>query len=150
MDSAQERHVTGGHREEDATDAREESDATVQLREEELTARKETIETGHVSVGKKVVEEQQTLELPVTHEEVTIERHAVDRRPSEAPISASSEALRVPVRAEQVSVTAEPVVYEEVNLGKRAVQETQRASDTVRKEVLDVVARGDVDVNERR
>jgi len=150
MDSAQERHVTGVHREEDATDAREESDATVQLREEELTARKETIETGHVSVEKKVVEEQQTLELPVTHEEVTIERHAVDRRPSEAPISASSEALRVPVRAEQVSVTAEPVVYEEVNLGKRAVQETQRASDTVRKEVLDVDARGDVDVNERR
>jgi len=41
------------------------SDQTLQLREEELQARKQQVETGHVRVGKEVVEEQQTLEVPV-------------------------------------------------------------------------------------
>ena len=148
--SSNERHLLGQHGEHDDSQARrEESDATVQLREEELAARKQTVEAGRVSLGTEVVEEQQTLEVPVTREEVTIERHAVDRRPSSEPISSTSETLNVPVHEEQVSVDKQAVVYEEVNVGKRAVQETQRVSDTVRKEVVDVDATGDVDVSGR-
>jgi uncharacterized protein (TIGR02271 family) len=88
-----------------------------------------------------------TLEPPVTREEVTINRHPVQRRPSDEPIGANSDGIRVPVREEQVSVEKRPVVYEEVNLGTRAVQETQRVSDTVRKEVVDVDVTGDTEVN---
>jgi len=150
MASANERHLIGQHGEHDAVSAREESDTTLELREEELTARKSTIETGRVSVGTEIVEEQRTLQVPVTREEVTVERHAVDRRPTAEPISAGGEVLSVPVHEERVSVTKQPVVYEEVNLGKRAVQENQRVSDTVRKEVVDVDASGEVDVNGRR
>jgi len=85
----------------------------------------------------------------VTHEEVTIERHAVDRRPSDGPISETAEELSVPVREEQVTLDKQAVVYEEVTLGKRAVQKTQRVSDTVRKEVVDVDALGNVDLDGR-
>ena len=146
--SSQERHLLGQHGEhDDSTARREESGATVQLREEELVARKQTSEAGRVSVGTEVVEEEQTLQVPVTREEVTIQRHAVDRRPSDEPISATSEVLNVPVREEQVSLDKQAVVYEEVDLGKRAVQETHRVSDTVRKEVVDVDATGDVDLS---
>jgi len=146
MDS-QEQHVIGQHRDHhDDTARREDSGAVVQLREEELAARKQQVESGRVSLGKEVVEEEQTLTVPVTHEEVIVERHPVNRHPSDEPIEASSEVLRVPVRAEQVSVDKEAVVYEEVNVGKRAVQETQRVSDTVRKEVLDVDTAGDAEV----
>jgi uncharacterized protein (TIGR02271 family) len=146
MDS-QERHVIGQHRDhDDDTARREDSGAVVQLREEELAARKQQVESGRVSLGKEVVEEEQTLAVPVTHEEVIIERHAVNRHPSDEPIEPSSEVLRVPVLEEQVSVDKEAVVYEEVTVDKRAVQETQRVSDTVRKEVLDVDATGDADV----
>jgi uncharacterized protein (TIGR02271 family) len=146
--SSQERHLLGQHGEHDnSTARREESGATVQLREEELAARKQTIEAGRISVGTEVVEEEQTLQVPVTREEVTIQRHAVDRRPSDEPISATSEVLNVPVREEQVSLDKQAVVYEEVSLGTRAVQETHRVSDTVRKEVVDVDTTGDVDVN---
>ena len=56
---------------------------TLQLREEELVANKQRVETGQVQIGKEVVSEQRTLEVPVTREEVTIERHPVDRRPSD-------------------------------------------------------------------
>ena len=146
--SSQERHLLGQHGEhDDRTPRREESGATVQLRQEELAARKQTIEAGRISVGTEVVEEEQTLQVPVTREEVTIQRHAVDRRPSDEPISATSEVLNVPVREEQVSLDKQAVVYEEVSLGTRAVQETHRVSDTVRKEVVDVDTTGDVDVN---
>ena len=146
--SSQERHLLGQHGEHDnSTARREESGATVQLREEELAARKQTIEAGRVSAGTEVVEQEQTLQVPVTREEVTIQRHAVDRRPSDEPISATSEVLNVPVREEQVSLDKQAVVYEEVSLGTRAVQETHRVSDTVRKEVVDVDTTGDVDVN---
>jgi len=153
MASNNARHLIGQHGEHEPVDAREESDTTLELREEELSARKTTTERGRVAVGTEVVEEQQTIEVPVTREEVTGERHAVDRRPSADPISANGEVLRVPVHEDQVSVGKEAVVYEEVNVGKRAVQETQRVSDTVRKEVVDIDATGEVDevdVNERR
>src|SRR6185437_1216057 len=55
------------------------SQQTVQLREEELQARKTSVETGQVTLGKDVVEEKRTLEVPVTREEVYVERRPVDR-----------------------------------------------------------------------
>lgn len=122
------------------------SDAVVQLREEELAARKQPVETGRVSLGTEVVEEQQTLEVPVTREEVILERHPVARRPSDTPIGESDDVLRVPVHEDQVTVDKQAVVYEEVNVGKRAIHETQRVSDNVRKEVVDVDTTGDIDV----
>ena len=75
-----------------------------------------------------------------SREEVYIERQAVNRQPSDEPIgdTSSSETIRVPVREERVEVEKTPVVYEEVGIGKRATQETQSVSDTVRREELRV------------
>jgi len=120
---------------------------TLRLREEELQARKTSVETGRVHLGKEVVEEERTLEVPVTREEVTIERHPVDRRPSDQPINATeSETIRVPVREERVEVEKQPVVYEEVGVARRVKQETQQVSDSVRREELRVDKDGDGDV----
>src|SRR5918912_1953921 len=119
----------------------------MQLREEELQARKEQVETGRVELGKDVVEEQRTLEVPVTREEVTIERRPVERRPAEGDISAGErETIRVPVREERVEVEKTPVVYEEVGVDKREVTETQQVSDTVRREEARIGQTGEVDV----
>jgi uncharacterized protein (TIGR02271 family) len=119
----------------------------IRLREEELQARKTSVETGRVQLGKEVVEEQRTMEVPVSREEVTIERHPVERAPSDKPIDTTeSETVRVPVRAEQVEVEKQPVVYEEVGIGKRVTQETQQVSETVRREELRTDKEGDIDV----
>jgi uncharacterized protein (TIGR02271 family) len=143
--NSHERHLLGEHREHQASAARrEESGATVELREEELAGRTQPIETGQVTLGTEVVEQQQTLEVPVTREEVTIERYPVSRQPSAAPIG-QGETFQVPVRQEQVSVEKQAVVYEQVEVGKHAVQETRRVTDTVRKEVVDVDAEGNVE-----
>ena len=119
----------------------------LRLREEELQARKTPVETGRVQLGKEVVEEQKSFDVPVSREEVVVERHPVGRRPADQPIGASEgQTIDVPVREERVEVEKQPVVYEEVGIGKRATQETEQVSDTVRREELRMEKEGDVDV----
>jgi uncharacterized protein (TIGR02271 family) len=128
------------------TTGRSEAD-TMRLREEQLQTRTTPVETGRVQVGKDVVEEQRTVDVPVSREEVVVERHPVDRRPADRPIDATqSETIEVPVREEQVDVEKRPVVYEEVGVGKRVTQETRQVSDTVRREELRTGKKGDVEI----
>ena len=126
---------------------RREGGERVQLREEELRARKETVQTGEARIGKEVVSEEQTIEVPRTREEVEVERRPVDRRPSDRPIGeGADETIEVPVREERVSVEKQPVVTEELSVHTRPVQETERVSGTVRREEARVEGEGDVDV----
>jgi len=139
-----------GPRREARASLQDDEQRTLQLREEELTARKQSVQTGEVTLGTEVVAEQRTMEVPVTREEVTIERHPVDRRPSERPMSESGETISVPVHEEQVRADKRTVVYEEVGLDKRAVQETEHVSGTVRREEVVIDKEGEVGIEERR
>lgn len=107
---------------------------SLRLREERLNVSKDRAQAGEVELHKEVVSEQKTINVPVTHEEVVIERHAVtDGRVDNTPIG-EGETIRVPVSEEQVNVTKNTVVTGEVALGKRAAEETQQVTDTVRRE----------------
>jgi uncharacterized protein (TIGR02271 family) len=120
---------------------------SLQLREEELHARKTSTETGEVRLGKEVVSEERSVEVPLTREEVYIDRQPVERRPSDTPIGDSDRtSIDVPVREERVEVEKRPVVYEEVGIGKREVQETRNVDATVRREELRVDREGDARV----
>jgi uncharacterized protein (TIGR02271 family) len=106
----------------------------LRLREERLNVNKERVQSGEARLHKDVIEEQQSIDVPVTHEEVYIERRAVTGdRVSDAPIG-QDEVIRVPVNEEQVNVTKTAVETGEVTIKKRAVTENQRVSDTVRHE----------------
>ena len=122
-----------------------EGERTVRLREEELRANKTMHETGEVELRKEVRTERQTLDVPVTREEVVIERRPVDRKPDDRPIG-EGESIRVPVREERVEVEKTPVVKEEVSIGKRAVTETERVSGTVRREEARIEREGDAEI----
>jgi uncharacterized protein (TIGR02271 family) len=119
---------------------------TMELRQEELVANKQQVETGRVQVGKDVVSEQRTIEVPVTREEVTIERTPVERRPSDGPIDDRGDSITVPVHEERADVEKRAVVYEEVAVGTRQVQDVERVSDTVRREEATIDRDGDVNV----
>lgn len=122
---------------------------TVQLREEQLRARKEMVEAGEVDVRKEVVSEQRTIDVPVTREEVVIERRPIDRVEADRMDVGDireGETIRVPVREEHVTVEKRPVVTEEVSVGKRQVTENERVSDTVRREEAVIDRTGDVNV----
>ena len=125
---------------------RAEGEQTVQLREEELRANKETVQAGEVGVRKEVVAEEQTVDVPVRREEVVIERRPVEgRAPAQGEIGEGEE-IRVPVMAERADVEKETVVTEEVSIGKRQVEETEQVTDTVRREEARLERSGDVDI----
>ena len=111
---------------------------TVELKEEQLNARKESTTRGEARIGKRVVEEERELEVPVTREEAVIERRPVDRRPADREIGEGQQEVRVPLREEQVRVDKEAVVTEEVSLGKRPVQDTRMVRDTVKREEAEI------------
>ena len=110
----------------------------VQRHEEELQAQKTARQTGEVSIGKEVVEEEQTLEVPVTREEVQVTSRPVDRPGEVGDAAFQGESVTVPVVEEEVQVTKQPRVVEELEVQKVARQDTEQVSDTVRKERLDV------------
>jgi uncharacterized protein (TIGR02271 family) len=119
---------------------------TMKLHEERLRVDKQPVETGEVRLHKEVVTEHQTVDVPVTREEVVIERHPVAGGKATASDLKAGEEIRIPVREEQVRVEKQAVAKEEVSLGKRKVTDTQKVDETVRHEELRVDKKGDVDV----
>jgi uncharacterized protein (TIGR02271 family) len=112
---------------------------TVPVREERISAETRAHEAGEVAVGKRVVEQQQEFDVPVTHEEVEVTRRRVDRpADTDDTIMDDGDTIRVPLRAEDVDVRKDTRVVEEVEISKRPVTETQRVSETVRREEVDV------------
>jgi uncharacterized protein (TIGR02271 family) len=105
----------------------------LELREEELRAEKERVKAGEVRVRKDVVTEEKSIDVPVSHEEVVIERHRASGRPATGDIKEGEE-IRIPVTEEEVRVKKTPVVKEEITVGKRQVQDTETVRDTVRRE----------------
>ena len=96
---------------------------------------------GEVRVRKEVVEEEKTIDVPVTREEVVIERHPASGRPVAGSIKEGEE-IRVPLTEEEVRVEKRPVVKEEISVGKRKVQETETVRDTVRREEARIEEKG--------
>jgi uncharacterized protein (TIGR02271 family) len=107
----------------------------VPLHGEQLQVSKQAVQAGEVDVQKVVVSEPQTVNVPVTHEEVIIEQHAVQPTVTGTPISeGEDETIRVPVNKDQVNVSKQTVDSGEVAIGKRQVQQTEQVSDTVQRE----------------
>jgi uncharacterized protein (TIGR02271 family) len=124
---------------------RTEDGRTIQLKEEQLKAHKDTVRTGDVRVRKEVHTEHKKIDVPVEREEVVIERRpAGNRRASAADIKA--EEIRIPVKEERVRDSKETVATEEVSVGKRKVRDTETVSGDVRKEKLVVDSEGEARV----
>ncbi len=119
--------------------------AHMDLREEELDIDKYRVETGDVVIHKNVIEEEKVVNVPVSHDQVVIERRAVDRTPTDEPIR-EEETVHIPVTAERVDVDKYTVVTGEISAHKRAVQETEQVRDILHKEVADVETEGNADV----
>ena len=118
---------------------------TLHLHEEQLQVHKERSQAGEVRVGKEVVEEQKTINVPVTREEVYIERVPGDGKPDQHTMDDSaSETVNVPVSEERVTVEKTPVLIEEVRVGKREVQENRQVTDTVQRERARIENEGNV------
>lgn len=120
---------------------------TVRAHEEKLQVNKTpSVKTGEVTVRKEVHTEHKTIDVPITREEIVIERHSGSGRPASSETITEGQEIRIPVREDQVSVEKRTVVAEEVSIGKRQVQDTQHIDETLRKEEIKVETRGNANV----
>jgi uncharacterized protein (TIGR02271 family) len=113
--------------------------------EEQLRVGTETHEAGRARLRKRVVTEQQQVNVPVSREEVTLEREPVteaNRGDAYDGPSISEEEHEVTLHAERPVVDTEAVAVERVRLGKETVTEQQTVGGEVRKEEIDL-DRGD-------
>jgi uncharacterized protein (TIGR02271 family) len=116
----------------------------LQLLSEVLRVHKDRVSRGEVRLRKEVITENQSIEVPVSREELVIERRPVqDGAVASGEIGANQE-IRVPLSEDQVRVEKRPVVKEEVKVGKRNVQKTRRVNEQVKREELHVENEGDV------
>jgi uncharacterized protein (TIGR02271 family) len=111
-------------------------DVRVPVVEEELVAGTRRREEGRVRVHKDVVEEQETVTVPVTREEVRVERVPVRDDDAAADVTDAfvERDVEVPVMGEEAVVEKRAHVVEEVLLRKDVVADQQQVGDTVRKE----------------
>ena len=107
----------------------EEGETKVPLSDEKLNVSKHTQES-QVKVTKEPIKETKTVQVPLTHEEVTIEtRPPSGDTQAQEPVS-SKEDITIPVKKEEVGeVNKTPYVKEEVVVKKKPVTETKEVTE---------------------
>ena len=117
--------------------------------EERLVANVTAQEKGRVRLQKHVVEEPETIEISLRHDELDIERRPAGRllAEGEKPVSLTGDTTVVLVIEERLETRRVPWVVEEIHLRRRVVSEQQHVTDTVRKERLEIGTEGEVDLD---
>ena len=109
--------------------------------EEQLRVGTRREETGRARLRKYIVSEQVTQTVPVSHEEVTIEREPItDANVGDATSGRdlSEEEHEVTLHAERPVVEKETVPVERIKMGTETVRDEETVSETVRKEQVEI------------
>jgi uncharacterized protein (TIGR02271 family) len=122
-------------------DGEEESESThVSLVEERLNISKRDVTYKEATLVKEPVTETKTVEVPITHEELVVERRPASKSTTSTsdlkPPVTSKEEIKIPLKKEEVEVKKEPYVKEEVVLKKKRVTETKTITEEVKSERL--------------
>jgi len=108
-------------------------------REEELKVCTERVATGRVRLRKHVVTENETVNVPVTREEVHIEREPIREGDHAGRIGEGEKDIAVTTHEDRVVVDKDTVAKERIGLGKDVHTENQKVNEQVRKEQVEVV-----------
>ena len=107
---------------------------SVPVVEEQLKAGVRETEAGRARIVKDVREEQQTIDVPVEREEVYVTERAVNRPATEADLSMRDRDIEIPLKEQEVVTQKQATVTGEVNVRKEVKRDTERVTDTVRRE----------------
>jgi uncharacterized protein (TIGR02271 family) len=133
--SSSDRDADVTHEEEDTSNVSQETDTRVPLIEESLNVSKRE-SAQEATITKEPVTETKTVEVPLTHEELVVERRPVSESTTSSsdlkPPVTSKEEIKIPLKKEEVEVKKEPYVKEEVAVKKKPVTETRQVSEEVR------------------
>lgn len=110
----------------------------IRLYGEVLRVYTDRVNRGEARLRKEVHTTTQTVEVPVTREELVVERVPVTGEPVAESASFDEKEIRIPLSEERARVEKQPVVREEVRVGKKAVSDVETFNEQVRSEDLKV------------
>jgi len=116
------------------------TDDAMTLSEERVAVGTQQVETGRARLRKYVVTEDVSTTVPVSHEEVRVEREPITDANRDAAMSGgdiTEEEHEVTLHAETPVVQKETVPVERVRLDTQTVTENQQVTEQVRKEQVD-------------
>jgi len=117
------------------------TDEAMTRSEEHLRVGTEKVEAGRARLRKYVVTEQQSVQVPVSREEIRVEREPItdaNRGDALSGGEITEEEHEVVLHEERPVVTTEAVPVERVRLGTETVTEEQTVSGDVRKEQIEL------------
>jgi len=131
-------------------DTDEQNHQKIKLYEERLLTNKQRQKTGEVAVGKHVETETARVSVPIEKERVIIERsNPSDTRevtPGEVDFR-EGEVARMEVYEETADIQKKAYVREEVSIRKEVERDTVEATETIRREELDIDVDGNPVIN---
>lgn len=104
--------------------------------EEHLQVGTERAASGTARLNKHVVTEQQTVQVPVTHEEVRVERAAITDPAQARDAGLADDQREVTLHEDKVVVSKESVPVERVRLAVDEVTENKQVTEDVRREEI--------------
>ena len=117
-------------------------EARLTLAEEQLKVGKREVDSGAAYVRKTVETEHVRENVPVRHEELRVERNALDADAA-TDVQIGADEIRIPLVREELVVEKRAVPVEEVVLRKEVVTEDQTVEADLRRERLDERSLGD-------
>jgi len=114
------------------------ADGYITRSEEQLHVGTQRVEAGRAKLRKFVVTEQQTVTVPVSHDEVQIVREPLQPGDSLDGATIGEDSIEVVLQQDKVVVAKEVVGVEKIKLATQTVTEQQQVTEAVRKEQVEI------------
>lgn len=109
------------------------TNVTLQIKEEQLDIAKEWIKTGEVHVYKETFSIEKSFTIPIKREELVIEKRNINIKDTNHN-NDSIEVIRIPISEEKVEFSKHKVTLEDVCVYKQQVEDIRHIEETVKKE----------------
>ena len=121
---------------ETTTDERDTGEERIPLTEERLEVSKRNQEN-QATITKKPITETKRVEVPLTREEISVERRPPSgQTEAQSPIQSEKD-IKIPLKREKAKVSKKPYVKEEAVIKKKAFTDTKEITEDVTSEELD-------------
>lgn len=122
-----------------STSQQYDASTVISLAEETLQVDTRTVERGRVQVSKRVLEREETIDVPLTQEEVEVERVSINRVVDEpVPVHDEGDTTVIPLYEEVLVVTKQLMLVEEVRITKRRSEHRESQKIVLRREEVTV------------
>ena len=119
----------------------QQDEVTLQLHKEEMEINKKWVGTANVKIYKKKYTEEKQILVPVTYEDLIIEKKVTNPENS---TDTKLETICIPLSEERIEVTLTPAILNDVEVYKNQFEELIQVHETLKEEKVDIETVGNV------